>query len=272
MLEENYSLKIQPLFDLGREPLMQAYDKFNYKKFGFVNEDIDELIKLAVDDSYEDLDYEKYKKESDRFFYATIYAIRVLGELQAKEAMIPILEKMRLENGQNDFFYTQLHDFFLNMGVESIEPIKNHLFTKDGDKLTLFECLTKIAEKYPDAHGLVEEILITYLQTTEDDHAHLAFAISSLIDCSGAKHIDLIRETFKTKNVDCMLRGDIEEIEIELGLREDRSTIRPKTEIENMIEALSFDNMPYLANEKIGRNDPCPCGSGKKYKKCCMSN
>ncbi|WP_054031724.1 preprotein translocase subunit SecA [Desulfatitalea tepidiphila] len=23
------------------------------------------------------------------------------------------------------------------------------------------------------------------------------------------------------------------------------------------------------ANEKVGRNDPCPCGSGKKYKKCC---
>jgi hypothetical protein len=22
---------------------------------------------------------------------------------------------------------------------------------------------------------------------------------------------------------------------------------------------------------KVGRNDPCPCGSGKKYKKCCMS-
>ena len=22
--------------------------------------------------------------------------------------------------------------------------------------------------------------------------------------------------------------------------------------------------------DKIGRNDPCPCGSGKKYKKCCL--
>ncbi|MGF1724120.1 YchJ family metal-binding protein [Photobacterium nomapromontoriensis] len=22
-------------------------------------------------------------------------------------------------------------------------------------------------------------------------------------------------------------------------------------------------------NEKVGRNDPCPCGSGKKHKKCC---
>ena len=23
---------------------------------------------------------------------------------------------------------------------------------------------------------------------------------------------------------------------------------------------------------KVGRNDPCPCGSGKKYKKCCGKN
>ena len=23
---------------------------------------------------------------------------------------------------------------------------------------------------------------------------------------------------------------------------------------------------------KIGRNDPCPCGSGKKYKQCCASS
>jgi uncharacterized protein len=22
---------------------------------------------------------------------------------------------------------------------------------------------------------------------------------------------------------------------------------------------------------KVGRNDPCPCGSGKKYKKCCLN-
>ncbi|MCS7033471.1 MAG: SEC-C metal-binding domain-containing protein [Phycisphaerae bacterium] len=23
---------------------------------------------------------------------------------------------------------------------------------------------------------------------------------------------------------------------------------------------------------RVGRNDPCPCGSGKKYKKCCGVN
>ncbi len=26
-----------------------------------------------------------------------------------------------------------------------------------------------------------------------------------------------------------------------------------------------------VVGKKIGRNDPCPCGSGKKYKKCCMN-
>lgn len=27
---------------------------------------------------------------------------------------------------------------------------------------------------------------------------------------------------------------------------------------------------PIKVEEKVSRNDPCPCGSGKKYKKCCM--
>ena len=29
---------------------------------------------------------------------------------------------------------------------------------------------------------------------------------------------------------------------------------------------------PVRAEQKIGRNEPCPCGSGKKYKKCCGAN
>lgn len=27
-------------------------------------------------------------------------------------------------------------------------------------------------------------------------------------------------------------------------------------------------NSPRVTGEKVGRNDPCPCGSGKKFKKC----
>jgi yecA family protein len=27
---------------------------------------------------------------------------------------------------------------------------------------------------------------------------------------------------------------------------------------------------PFVREERVGRNDPCPCGSGKKFKQCCM--
>lgn len=36
-------------------------------------------------------------------------------------------------------------------------------------------------------------------------------------------------------------------------------------------EAVEPDKTPPLAVQKIGRNKPCPCGSGKKYKKCCAA-
>jgi peptide deformylase len=29
-------------------------------------------------------------------------------------------------------------------------------------------------------------------------------------------------------------------------------------------------NIPFKAEKKIGPNEPCPCRSGKKFKKCCM--
>ena len=29
---------------------------------------------------------------------------------------------------------------------------------------------------------------------------------------------------------------------------------------------------PVVKDHKIGRNDPCPCGSGLKYKKCCLNS
>jgi hypothetical protein len=39
----------------------------------------------------------------------------------------------------------------------------------------------------------------------------------------------------------------------------------------NVLTRLLQPEMPYVRETpKTGRNDPCPCGSGKKYKKCCM--
>jgi preprotein translocase subunit SecA len=48
---------------------------------------------------------------------------------------------------------------------------------------------------------------------------------------------------------------------------------RKRRELEQARLAGSGDHQPVQqvvrSGAKIGRNDPCPCGSGKKYKKCC---
>ena len=31
-----------------------------------------------------------------------------------------------------------------------------------------------------------------------------------------------------------------------------------------------INNIPVVARKEVGRNDPCPCGSGNKYKRCCL--
>jgi len=36
------------------------------------------------------------------------------------------------------------------------------------------------------------------------------------------------------------------------------------------VERLLTSPAPAESRFKAGRNDPCPCGSGKKFKKCCM--
>ena len=35
------------------------------------------------------------------------------------------------------------------------------------------------------------------------------------------------------------------------------------------LEILLNPQEPKVVEEKVGRNEPCPCGSGKKHKKCC---
>ncbi len=51
-------------------------------------------------------------------------------------------------------------------------------------------------------------------------------------------------------------------------IREERER-RRKRSIE-LAKGTRFRGDTIIKPPKVGRNDPCPCGSGKKYKKCCL--
>jgi len=49
-----------------------------------------------------------------------------------------------------------------------------------------------------------------------------------------------------------------------------QTLVPPETEADSLLDDSEFEPAkPYVAPPKTGRNEPCPCGSGKKYKKCC---
>ena len=61
--------------------------------------------------------------------------------------------------------------------------------------------------------------------------------------------------------------------EIEMNVSKDGLLpIIVQHEIDHFNGVVIFDRVrtPLRATKKIGRNDLCPCGSGKKYKKCCL--
>ncbi|WP_156292644.1 preprotein translocase subunit SecA [Serratia oryzae] len=63
-----------------------------------------------------------------------------------------------------------------------------------------------------------------------------------------------------------------EEVEaLELQRREEAARLARQQQLSHQEEnalAIEDPNSPAVAERKVGRNDPCPCGSGKKYKQC----
>ena len=73
--------------------------------------------------------------------------------------------------------------------------------------------------------------------------------------------VDLGREIERQERLDAMER------EMEAPLMAPLTT-KPENKRKEITKEY-HESLVFKAAPKIGRNDPCPCGSGKKYKKCC---
>ncbi len=80
-------------------------------------------------------------------------------------------------------------------------------------------------------------------------------------------------ETVKEQTVSTLMRVQIVQDDEVARLEEEQRRKREKElEMAKAAGAGSQNETPKTVRrqeEKVGRNAPCPCGSGKKYKKCC---
>lgn len=212
--------------------------------------------------------------------WAPVHAWRTLGQLRAETSVQPLLALLKMHEN-DDAVDLELPLVFGMIGPAAIPHIAEFVRDRANPSRAIAIALSglgEIAEQNPDCRGECIEILVKLLEPDSDmDAAINGFAVWTLIDLHAVESIDTIRDAFRRNDVDISIAGDVEDVEIELGLREKRATSAPRYAIlpADWTPSLRSDRlMPdiHVPSEpkKIGRNEQCPCGSGKKYKKCCL--
>jgi len=263
--------KFEIIMELGDDGLMrtESFTK-DYKKMGFSEDDIDELTKIALD---EDLIF--FNAENKTSPYAPCHAIIVLAQLKVLQPFEALLK--RLEFFYDDDYYTNaILRYLESVGDKKLEELVEFFLNEsknEYNRMLIQEALSYISKHNIELKSQIEEAFVKYLNSDEDGHDGLnAMVISDLIEISKAKHIELIRDVFYKKPVDIFFAGDLEDAEIEAGVRTKRDTKR--VSLFDMFDKDEENNdklTPYVKSEKsTKRNELCPCGSGKKYKKCCL--
>lgn len=261
-----YCKEIQELIEFAKLENLDE-ENIDYTSLGLSIEFEDELINLATNHKY-------LASEDEDEYNIVVHAINALMQFHSSKGFDAIADLIL--DFEDDMSLTEgIIEYMIEIEEKSFEGTKRilnneGLFTSSM-KLTFLNGLSDIAQK-SDKHNddLVKITLESLEHNIEKDAGFNGFAVMVLRYAGGIKNIDIIRDVFKKYDVDVHVIGDLEDIEIEFGLRTKRVTKRAKMfpDLMNMFEEKA-KTIQY--NEpKVGRNDPCPCGSGKKYKKCCL--
>lgn len=284
---KRYSGKVSTLFTLGHE-MLDPIDSFSYRSdMGIDESDTEQLLKLANDMDIYRYVYDESDKEAKEFF-GVIHAWRALSELAVPEGKA-FFQKFIVELDDplfDDWMLTEFRRLMVpyryGMFEESVEVIKDLSI----NKWVRLEYLELVRDML--AHGEVPVVdvnsLLTEIFATSKSPVINAFAIGICTDNQLTEHYEAIAKCYENDLVDIDHWGDLEDVEIKFGMKTERENPRKLTELQEQWQKaiadidvfLEEDDEPALATHvkkqpKIGRNDPCPCGSGKKYKKCCMN-
>ena len=122
-------------------------------------------------------------------------------------------------------------------------------------------------------------VLLRNIDTKWIDHIDSMDQLRKGISLRGYGNVDPVLE-YKKVGFEMFedLTAAIQDDTITLLLKAELQKIPQKTEVDKAKENLQTNQTqgPVIRKKpivkEIGRNDPCPCGSGLKYKNCCGKN
>ena len=251
-----YSEQLKQLLTLGEDT------QLDYSSLGFSMVHADELIRMATDPGLLETEY-----------VAAVHAWYALGQLKVTDAIAPLLD-LREQYPLDQLFDEELPKAIVLMEESAIPVLKQYLFDDGREENARSNALSSLEAICLTHRQECLEVFSELLQQSDQSCKSLAgLTICALIGLKATEMIEAIRDVFKRDCVNIAIPGDLEDVEIALGLRSKRDTPKPDYNDFSPEATKALNTLLDLAKpvSKIGRNDPCPCGSGKKYKKCCLN-
>ncbi|MFC1485091.1 preprotein translocase subunit SecA [bacterium] len=169
-----------------------------------------------------------------------------------------------------------------NVDIENLEECRD--YNRDGFKNHIKKIVKELYEKkivsVPSEvlHNIQKVIMLQILDNCWKDHLYNLDRLRKGIGLRAYGQKDPVMEyKHESFNMFMIMIDRVKEETFEYLFRADivKEIETPEFSDDNLIRALNtkpLSGSPKTTGEKfkkIGRNDPCPCGSGKKYKKCC---
>ena len=89
---------------------------------------------------------------------------------------------------------------------------------------------------------------------------------------TSSEALNQLKQEMVNDNTDFIM-NTMQESETEESVQNQEALSAAVNDRRNMLKYLKMMRPKTLKREhKVGRNDPCPCGSGKKYKNCCLES
>ena len=213
-----YTSPVSELLSLGECDWQEWSD---YSRFEFTEAHIPELLKLSQD-------WKLFEHDDSEMFWSPIHAWRVLAVLQAEAAVKPMIELLHQHNEQFAVsgFLPSVLGRMGSLVTEQLWAIAKDTGNDEDSRDLALESLRWNASFHSDDREQTVAEFIKLLDDREDDDSFLNTAlVGCLIDLQGQESIDAIRAAYDRELVELEVHGDIEDIELELGLRETRSFI-----------------------------------------------
>lgn len=215
------STLVSKLSQLGEADVRGSWP--DYLQQGFAGADVAELISVMRDEEL----WESSDEEADS--WAPLHAWRILGQLKARQAIGPMIEM--LNQDPDDYQMSELPRAMGLIGRPAIAPLEDNINNETVGIFSRSSSVEALEMIYQEDHSTREEIKTIYLRLLESSSTRDRFlngsVLSGLITLQATESIDVIREAFAADTIDIGMCGDLEDVEIELGLRTKRETPKP---------------------------------------------